>query len=247
MVDFIIVGTQRSGTTYIRRCLDSHSMIQCHGEVFEKRYRDPFGYYEYIDDSLPRRIKHLLLRGVAVNDYLDYLSSVSTAPIVGFKLMRSQFRRIPYRFPMLLDQIKAGDIKIIQVIRRNILKTYLSRLSAQVSGRYHAKSDSDVVKLTVNTSHIISELDIIHAENEWWQVMLSGTDFMVVEYENFVVNKDDESRRMLDYIGVERYEELSSANKKINPDDLSQMVLNFPELEAMLQGTRYEYCLQSDQ
>jgi LPS sulfotransferase NodH len=247
MVNFLIAGIQRSGTTYIRRCLDSHSMIRCYGEVFLKGYRHPCGYYSYLSASLQRRVGHALYRNAVVNSYLDYLSSVSNEPFTGFKLMRSQVRQVPYRFPMLLSKIKRGDLKVIQIVRHNVLKTYLSRLSTQVSGRYHTRSDVDVAQLMVDTSRLVSELDKIRAENEWWQVMLSGTGFITVKYENFVANKETESRRILDYIGVDRYEELSSANRKINPDDISQLVLNYPELEAVLRKTRYEYCLQSDQ
>ena len=244
MVNFLIVGIQRSGTTYIRRCLDSHSMIKCHGEVFQKRYRDPFGYYEYISGSLLRRTGNVLFRGLVVDRYLDYLSSASTEPFVGFKLMRSQVRRIPYRFPMLLGRLKRGDIKVIQIVRRNVLKTHLSRLSTQVSGRYHAKSDVDVTKLMVDTSCLISGLDKIRAENEWWLEFLSGTGSMVVEYENFVADKEAESRRILDFLGISHYEELSSANRKINPDDISELVMNYSEVASMLHDTRLEYCLK---
>lgn len=247
MVNFLIAGIQRSGTTYIRRCLDSHSMIQCHGEVFLKRYcNNPYGYYEYLSASLQRRIGHILYRSLVVNHYLDYLASVSSKPIVGFKLMHSQLRRIPYEFPMLLRNIHNGDIKVIQIIRRNVLKTYLSRLSTKASGRYHAKSDIDVATLFVDTSRLISELDKIRAENAWWSRLLSGTNYMVVEYESFTANKEAESRRMLDFLGVNRYEVLASTNRKINPDDISQLVTNYSDMEAVLQGTRYECYLQDD-
>ena len=95
--------------------------------MFLKRYRDPFGYYEYLSASLQRRIGHILYRSLVVNHYLDYLASVSGEPIVGFKLMRSQLRRLPYEFPMLLRKINNGEIKVIQIIRRNVLKTVTTR------------------------------------------------------------------------------------------------------------------------
>lgn len=244
MVDFLIAGIQRSGSTYIRRCLDSHPMIQCYGEVFLSRYRDPCSYSSYISASFERRVGHVLYRAAVVNRYLDYLTDKSVKPIVGFKLMRSQVSLVPYRFPMLLGKIRNGDIKAIQIIRRNVLKTYLSRLSSQASGRYHTRSDVEVAKLAVNTKRLLSRLDEIHAENDWWSRLLSGYDHILVEYEEFVASKENESRRILEYLGVDHYEELTSANRKINPDDLSRLVDNYPELEATLRGTRYEYCLE---
>ena len=150
-----------------------------------------------------------------------------------------------YRFQWICN-CNMWLIKVIQIIRRNVLKTYLSRLSTQASGRYHAKTDIDVATLFVDTSRLISELDKIRAENALWGRLLSGTNYMVVEYESFVANKEAESRRMLDFLGVNRYEVLTSTNRKINPDDSSLLVTNYSDMEAVLQGTRYEYYLLDD-
>lgn len=243
MSKYVIVGTQRSGTTYLRHCLNSHPEITCHGEVFQKLYPDNYGYYQYIRTNPVYRVSHYLARSAVVSSYLNKLYSKSRGVNIGFKLMYSQVRFIPYAFPMVIDYLKKNEISIIHVIRRNVLKTHLSRLAAEQRQLYHAKQEQAMEQVHVETKGLLHELRKIEGENAWWREKFSSGRYLDVEYERFILNKDEQSKRMLDFMNVRRFRELTSSNVKINPDDLTLLISNYEDVDKCLADTEFEYCL----
>lgn len=49
---FVVLTTQRSGSTYLRLLLNSYRSIRCHGEIFLRNYFAEDGFREYMSNSL---------------------------------------------------------------------------------------------------------------------------------------------------------------------------------------------------
>src|SRR5215212_5764909 len=93
---FVIVGTQRTGTTLIRTSLDSHSDLICSGEVFKggrRPYKELDGYWAYCRATPFNRVRHYVARKRNVREFLSRLLSREGAEAIGFKLMHSHARR----------------------------------------------------------------------------------------------------------------------------------------------------------
>jgi LPS sulfotransferase NodH len=69
-------------------------------------------------------------------------------------------------------------------------------------------------------------------------------DPLLITYEDFVSNKNDLHARMLDYIGVDSTIPLSSPLKKLNPDSLQEIVMNYDQVSSRLLNSPYAYCLR---
>jgi len=59
MIKFVLLTTQRSGSTYVRLWLNSHPDIRCHSEIFFRGYPATDGFRAYCEAN---RIRQLLYR-----------------------------------------------------------------------------------------------------------------------------------------------------------------------------------------
>ena len=243
MKNFVLVGTQRSGTTFIRHCLNSHDDILCHGELFFKNYPDEAGYFKYKEKLSAGILRHMFLRSRLVKHYLDEYYSQPGYKSIGYKLMYSQTRWLPYSFPYALSYINKNSLSVIHVVRENVLKIHLSREVARKRKVYHAKSKTEIKKIDLDVGTLIPELKKIQAENEWWKTNFSGGDYLSVRYESFVEDKDAESKRLLSFLGIETYQELVSSNVKITSDTLSDVIENYADVVSCLENTEFSFCL----
>ena len=246
---FVIISTQRSGSTFLRTSLDSHPNIRCHGEVFLSHYGEASGYREFYDSNWMGRIRHIVKRKKLVFSYLDQLYSGSDLKVTatGFKAMYGQLKRLPYRYPMLLDYIKSNDVAVIHHIRENPLHTLISRYRLGATGIAHAKSDKDHLaaqtKLKINTATLISDLNGIQSQKNWWKKRLYRFNCIEVRHEDFVSNTEFESRRILSFIGADENIVLQSPLKKIGTKPYQETLLNYSEVVNALMNTKYEQYL----
>ena len=81
MTPFAIIGSQRSGTTFLRRSLDDHPDIACHGEIFR-----PARVENFHVPALRAFMPDKEARDADPIGYLDRLLSFYETGFVGFKL-----------------------------------------------------------------------------------------------------------------------------------------------------------------
>ncbi len=245
---FVVVGTQRTGTSLIRTRLDSHPDVHCHGEVFKlgkNPYSRPGGYWDFRRRSIGRRVVSLLSPERSVADYLDELYGGTSATATGFKLMLSQCDRRPYLWHLLDHR----GVSAIWVRRRNVLKTLVSRRAAASTGVYHVSESLQVggsakqkvrAQVDLPIASLVADLDAVAGETDrWLERLRRGIRYMEIDYESYVTDRAAGDRAMLGFLGV-RALELSSDLEKVNPEQLEDVVRNYAEVQGRLRGTRYE-------
>jgi len=248
MVKFAIVGMRRTGTTLIRTTLNAHPDIHCVGEAYN--FGDRFGrnargetcdggYRQFINSISFGRARDLLMRRATVRSHLDHLYSDTSHKAVGFKLMYSQSES----FPQVLEYLHDNNVRIIHIVRRNVLKTLISRTVKTARGASHTKSAVKTTQVELREDRLIKHLTRFERENEAWENETHGLPYVKVHYEDFVANKSTELNRMLDLLEVERVPDLRSDLVKISPDDIRQIVINYDAVAEKLKGTRFEWCL----
>jgi hypothetical protein len=250
MVEFAIIGTQRSGTTYIRYLLDSHPQIRCIGEAFllrilKKSYPGILGYPHYVNESIGRHLKHYLMRTALVSEYLDYLYAAEGFTSVGFKFMYTQAKKFPPKFPMVTKYLIKNNVKIIHVIRKNLVKVLVSRETAKKTGIYRSNAKMKHIKIHLPTENLLKKLSELENENNKWEKLFTHSPYYKAYYEAFVTDKDNESRKLLSFLDITEFGQLSTPIVKINPDKLKDILDNYTELKNLLSNTKYEWCLYS--
>lgn len=118
---FVVLSTQRSGSAFLVTSLSSHPKIYCYREIFLPTNRDPETYRTYRTAFLSRHLANLFWRKKLINKYLAELYAAhENMDALGFKFMYSQVRQ----FPPVVDWIKTNKVKVVHLIRTNLLKRF---------------------------------------------------------------------------------------------------------------------------
>lgn len=247
-VKFAVVTAQRTGSTLVITTLDAHPSISAHGEVFKLKspegkhpIRGEWGYLFWIRQApVSRWIGHYLFRSINTRRYLDRLFEEDASPVVGFKIMLNQLGR----FPGVLDYLVENQFRIIHVVRRNYLKTYLSRMTARARGAYHSEKALKTTKVAINVDTLRAKLTRIKRDHETWHDLLHDKlPYMEFVYEDFLADPEGQLRRVFDFVGQD-YVPVQSNLVKVNPDSLSEIIENYAAVAAELSGTEFEVCLR---
>ena len=248
MTPFVILGTQRTGTTWLATLLDAHREIRCYGEAF-KRFKarskvdvGDSGYLHYRHATWHRMLRHLLQRRASVTAYLDELYAPPAAQVraVGFKLMLNQGSRNP----AVIDYLLARGALGIAVFRENSLQTLVSRLSARQSGTFHSTEKVAAKPVAVALDDLLQRLASLDAERTAWSERLGARmKLHRVSYEQLAADPNAMMADVFGFLGVS-VEPVTSSLKKIGSDDLHARIANYAEVEAKLRGTPFARCLE---
>jgi len=144
--------------------------------------------------------------------------------------------------------IHKNPCKIIHLTRSNILKMIASWRLANKTKVHHSLHRNRNCKVIINTDTIISEMErhlnnITKARNR----LLNGNNpVLEIDYESFFINEPEKTKKLVrTFLGLE--ENINHKDfeytKKLNSDNLSDIVDNYEDLYRKLKGTPYEHFL----
>ena len=246
MKRFVVLSTQRTGSTLLISSLDSHPGIFCAGEIFFPRSGSEYAINRYARLSSLNRVQHTFCRGRLVRRFLDEFYERTGYAAIGFKYMYSQARHIPRRYPSALKYLHEHSIPVIHNVRQNKLRVLLSRISARSSGVYRSDRPVGLGPVNVPLGHLLEELRQLERADETWKRRMSGHDYLQVSYESFVGNQADQVRSILDFLDIEDAHELNSPFVKVSSRTIEETVQNYDELSRTLAGTEFEWCLHRE-
>ncbi len=242
MTKFIVLSTQRSGSTFLVTSLSSHPRIHCYEELFLHTNHDPEAYLTYRTANMGRRLTHLFQRKQLIDKYLldIYSPNGNNTQAVGFKLMYPQIRQLPE----IVDLVKEQNIKVIHLIRQNTLKVIASHQAAKKRKLYHITRPLDCIsKVHLTPRKVKSSLVYLTQQVQMYRQVFANNPYLEVTYESFVANRDYETQRILKFLQIEPFVPLTSPLVKINPESLSDLIENYDEIVRILRGTTFEHLL----
>jgi LPS sulfotransferase NodH len=207
VTEFIVLSSQRSGSTLLVKSLDTAPEIFCAGEIFhpgERTLHREFQFpYLRPNGRLLARITDRFLQSRRVERHLEHFFGSAGAGVraAGFKLMVSQAEK----FRATVSWLKRRRARVICLYRRNTFDTAMSYFLAAHTGRFH--SDRPVVsgtaKLTVTTAEFRKYFQ--HCEKDRARVLeLQGSlGGMLVAYEDLVEHWNASIGRIGEYLDVE--------------------------------------------
>ncbi len=249
-VHFVVVGTQRSGTTLIQTTLYSHPQISCEGELFQMRrlFRksprkscEQPGYRWWLGNRADRWLMHTTWRSIAVRQYLEWFITQDNSPASGFKLMWNQIER----FPGALKFLKENNYLLLHIRRRNALRVLVSRFAARARGLHHSTGTVSTPLVTLPVHNLLTLLNQISTDNTNWGKLAEQLPYLQIDYEDYVENPASEDERMLDFLGASKDVAIKSPLVKVTPNDLSKVLSNLDEVTKVLKDTEYEAMLET--
>ena len=241
MTKFIIISTQRSGSSLLVTTLASHPEVQCLREIFLEENLYPNSYSTYWTSSVRNRLMHFLCRDKSVDSYLVKISAEARgAAAFGFKFMYSQDKLLP----QVMEWAEREDVKVIHLIRANVLKNRTSRLVSRFRNLAHSTDRVEVCRISMETKRLKEKLDAMSKQIDQYRSRLSHLQYIEVTYEDLVTNQAYELKRLLEFLEMKVVPGLSSDLVKVNPDNVSEVIENYDEVVRALTGTKYEQFLK---
>jgi LPS sulfotransferase NodH len=236
MKKFIILTTQRSGSTLLWRYLNGHPNISAHGEMFLPNHSGSDTYASFRKSSRAKWLRHYVANKRNLNAYFgEFFFVAQNIEACGFKLMYNQISQ------NLSEWIKQHDVSIIHLIRKNILKTIVSRETNRVRGVAHitANETVDKIKVYLDADKLIPSIAKIERMIELQTASFSALPYMEVIYEDFTKDPACSAESIFDFLGVSRIRGLEMPLKKINPDKLEDVIENYAEVKLRLSDQPY--------
>lgn len=244
LVKFAILTQARTGSNMLVSLLNSHPKIQCFGEALNPN--SSFGYENWAQKSLLRKISNKYLRDYHVEKYLDSLLSVKSPEDIratGFKVIYpGQFDR----WSNLRYYWRSQDFKIISLTRQNLLRKYVSSRIANVENTWSTqKHRGKVVSINIDINDLnrhMLRFETIYKLIDSLTIEFRG---IKITYEELSKNRERCLKTISEYLGTEDFkmETLTAKTVKQNPARLAELIENFDEVCAALEDTQYKWFL----
>lgn len=246
---FVIFATQRTGSNWLMGMLDAHPAIAAYDELLLAGASGS-GYWgrtdlEFFEPYYVRHRKHdnRLARALWSFRYLNKLySRRGGAEATGIKLMYDQL----WKNPWVLIYIMRHRLRVVHLVRINLLDIILSAETARARKQFHAWEGHNVETPIVNIDPetILSTLKTIEfrVRVARWMLTLLPINRIEISYEQLMADPsliDD----IFTFLGVSVQPGSptpASKFKKLNTTRKSDLIDNYAEVERVLRGTRFE-------
>jgi LPS sulfotransferase NodH len=253
MANFLILAGRRSGVTFLVDSLNSHPEIECSKDVFSIRRR--FKYFQvdvtigrfcqFRSASWRRQVAYLFRRQRLINAFLREIFRSGDRPgdavnARGIRLSYEQARK----YPQVLKWIRKNDVRVIHLIRENALKAIVSDFTAKKRGVTHVTAPVERVTVSVPPGELRRRLVDREKRVQRFREGFAGRRYLEISYESFLEKPESETRRILDFLGIERFVPLTSRYVKQNPEKLSEILENYAEIARVFNGTDFARYLE---
>ena len=258
-VPFVVLTTQRSGSTWVIDVLNKLRNTKAYGELLLNQERT----WDAGELDFPRFCESpqrtLARRPRAMFAYLDEL--YRQRAVVGFKLMYSQIRQ----YPEVLAYVRMRKVRVIHLVRKNYIDIQVSQALKEASGRPHVwkgrevvhtddarvqlqprQEETDVTQVRLDPRALLQRLRWLRRRYNLFKKWLSwsGQPHVEVVYEDLLQNNSgfEVIRDFLD-IGPDR--EIPQTDMvRIRTGHHAEVISNYDEVRAMLRNTDFADLLQ---
>jgi len=237
----VIITSQRSGSNFLRNCLNSHPMVSCEGELLIganvalpnilKYRRTPVKIYRYICSRAwnPLRI-------------LEEFYAREDAPVGAFKAMYNHLtsKTVQDFFS------RHTDIRIIHLRRDNLLKQYVSKMLLGKKRDHpwqpHSTKKLPIVSTRISPNSAVQNMKRVAAQFVYFEDFFAHHKKITLVYEQMIEGSglsDHAASEVSRLLNIE-YKPLSCEFVKVNPNELRLIVENYDEIVSAFRGTEFE-------
>lgn len=263
-----LLARQRTGTNALRSVLQSNPDICCFDEVFKiddrhspseaKRTSNYFTFLEQycagdITRAFPDQVEPLF------DAYLAYLRGLADKRLKMVDVKYNSTHHITGTWravaePTLFDLIKARELSVLQLCRRNYLRCLLSHLKAWESNSYYEYQNPAPpdLRVVVYADWALGQFERWRVEDELVAAAFAGyPHYRQVEYAELFPDftsamSEGPLEALRGWFGVPNDFRNTAKLSKQSSLPLADTIKNFDEVTAALTGTRYAYCLEDE-
>lgn len=241
---YFVLSTQRSGSTWFRRLLDSHPDIRDFGEIFLMRPWEGWKVTDMVPLTHHLR-EHGGRRPLVIGRYLRRLrESPTPARALGFKLMYGQLAR----FPELLPLLAWHRFRLIHLVRDNHLDMVISRERDERLGITHTREKVEVEALHLDPERLRRRLRRIGLSVKLGRGLTAVWPHptMEVRYEELAADPPRVLDEVVSFLGRETDGvELGTDMRRIATGTYRDRIANYDEVARLLHAWGYGRFLES--
>jgi LPS sulfotransferase NodH len=157
----------------------------------------------------------------------------------GFKVNYSQIKK----YSATISWVKQNDVKIIHLLRKNLLKRLVSHKIANARNLCHSTEAVEPIKIYIDPT-VLKE-DFRRRKKRFTRYRKRFIDvfnipYLEVAYESLVTDYDKQIHQVLKFLDVDIRVSLTSKLVKVNPDSLEDIIENYSEVKQTLMNTEFE-------
>ena len=266
---FLLAGSQRSGTNFLRELLVTHPNAVVHGEVFFP-YPLPNCYHNFVRTMVNRAVPPLYYEDAValLDDYTVFLredckrsfpDKAGRTQAIGLDVKYNQMRFVtPVHHdlqmrPMLLEYCGRRGIPILHLVRTNVLQQALSMVIAEVRNVYHnydGAGSSQPVQVSI--PRLLECARWIESSAAAFREMTRDLRVLEISYERLVAAcarvapgaRLGESARVMGeiatFLGIENNFLHPASIKKVIDKPYNQLVANYSEVVDAVRESEFE-------
>ena len=220
---FVVITRSRTGSNFLLTLLNSHKDIRVHGEMFSRLGNKNTDYI-----------------------YKKIYPNKSLKKFVGFKIF--YYHQLDSNDRSIWNILQENpSIKIIHLQRKNLLRVHTSRLIAEKTDIWSTKSEREIgvneKKVSVDVLKVIEDFETTSEHIKKTKDLFKNHEVLDVYYENLVNNQEEETVKILRFLGAQQMN-LKSQLKKQNPEKLKNLISNYEEVRGKVKDTEYSFWLK---
>ncbi len=237
-VRFVVVGTGRSGSNFLRGLLNAHPAALALGEIFREHGRIGWDIRGY-----PRSRKVMTLferqpaRFIEQVVYRRYPGGLNA---VGFKLFYHHAR--DESWAPVWDYLKDDkDIRVIHLKRKNLLKVHLSQCKADRTGRWINTRGVREATEPIELDHdgCLAMFEETRSDEEACDRLFAEHELLGMSYEDLTTDEAGQIVRVQTFLGLPSMPVKPSTYKQSSLP-LIRSISNYEDLRRRFAGTPWE-------
>lgn len=244
MIKFIVVGTQRTGSSAISEAIGTHPYIGCGWEWSQNigPFRIPVASnealfssnYKYLDDSNRNHALSLQQKDLSCMGYRRLFRSTAKWLIKPELSPVYLFERLEWH----LNWIVQNQIPIIHIVRTNNLGWLKSKAITKKTGSFFGEKYDENIQADINPAEALKRIKAKHWLDNRLAKLKSQTPYIRVIFEDFCSDDLSETKRIVRFLGEDPgLLPVLEKEMKLKPQSSrsdAQMLSNYSELENLL-------------
>lgn len=234
MHNIFLLGTARTGTTFLRNVISKSRDFKFYGEFLWPDYFD-WGFYHFLRLKIEEDEKNFFRHNdtKSFNNYFDWISGINKGQRLFFDLKLEQSEE----FPGIVNSVFTNKNKFILLTRKNLLAQACSEFLMyerikRGDNVVHRKDVPEPIKLNLPPERYLSLIKSKIRLNEKYLNILKERklDYIEITYEDLAEGNFGDVVR---FLGL-TISDFSSSLSKQNPDDLRALIENYDEVVKFL-------------
>ena len=235
MENFIILSTQRTGSTLMVDILNQHPELACFGELaIPKKAKDQIDLVDVIT-SFTFNKTNPGLQSRAYRFFLDTIQQnvcKNKAKATGYKLMIDQMLGFGINDEMINDSATT----VVKLIRRDLLGAVVSRVRSSETKVCHVYSDEKLTRQPIHINCETLERYVLgmHRTNELIFNAFPSAPSSIFYYDNLSADTKQVASDLYDFLNVDKSFTPEIRLQKISSGNYETDIVNFSEVKSTL-------------